>query len=560
MTACLRKLHRWVGLVIGLQFALWMGSGLLMALLDHDAVGGHATRTHHAAPAWPVAAVLAPAHVASDAGATLDAVESTWLLDAPMYKLTRKGSSWLVDARTGQRREISARDAAMLAAADYAGDGKPNAPVLLADPGLEARKHKGPLWQVTFTDAANTTLYLSASDGKVLERRNDTWRLFDIAWMLHIMDYSGRADFNHPLVIMAAAGGLWMAVTGLWLLFAVFSVRDFLPSRWQAPVILSVDLGHGEPLTVSARPGATVFDSLAGQGIDLPSTCGGGQQCGLCQVRVCDAAPAPTHSERALILAERLQAGFRLACSLRPDQPMRLGLDGAGMRQAAAVVVAIHDHSPALREIVVRPDTALPFAPGQSLQVAVPTAADEAPLWRCYSPSLPYEAGGEIALLVRLLPGRGPDYLSSLGIGAQLSLRGPVGHLRLVQGAAPKVFIGGGAGMAPLRAMVHALVGMGAMAPITIWYGARDLADAPYAGEFEALAARHTHVDASVVLSTHGASPLHDAARQSLLMREDLHACEFYVCGPPGMLHATVAMLAGLGVDPAKVCFEDFMV
>ncbi len=560
MTAWLRKLHRWVGLVIGLQFLLWMGSGLLMALLDHDTVSGHATRTHSAASDWPLGEVLAPATVAAAAGTGLDAVESAWLLDAPMYKLTRKGASWLVDARSGARRVLTARDATALAVADYNGNGQPAAPILLAEPGLEARRHKGPLWKVAFGDAANTTLYLSASDGKVLERRNDTWRLFDIAWMLHIMDYSGRADFNHPLVIMAAAGGTWMAVTGLWLLFAVFRLRDFLPSRWQATVMLTVDAGHGSERTIAARPGATVFDSLAGEGIDLPSTCGGGQQCGLCQVNVCE-APPPTASERALIGADRLDDGFRLACSLRPDKPMRLGLDGASLQQVDAVVLAIHDHSPTLREIFLRPDAGLAFAPGQSLQVAVPTPDDGGAVWRCYSPSLPWVPGGDIALLVRLLPGRGPAYLFGLEAGATVSLRGPVGRLRLGEGGAPKVFIGGGAGMAPLRAMLLALVTRATSEPITIWYGARADSDAPYAVEFARLAAQHAHVEANLVLAASGnAMTLHEAARQSLMQRDDLHDCEFYVCGAPIMLQQTLQMLAGLGVAPGKVVFEDFKV
>ncbi|MCP2775214.1 hypothetical protein, partial [Salmonella enterica] len=74
------------------------------------------------------------------------------------------------------------------------------------------------MWQVDFNDAAGTSLYIDAQDASVLERRNDTWRVFDVAWMLHIMDYTGREDFNHPLIVTFAIAGLWMALSGLWLL------------------------------------------------------------------------------------------------------------------------------------------------------------------------------------------------------------------------------------------------------------------------------------------------------------------------------------------------------
>ena len=82
------------------------------------------------------------------------------------------------------------------------------------------------MWQVDFDDAAGTSLYIDAQDAAVLERRNDTWRVFDIAWMLHIMDYTGREDFNHPLIVTVATGVAWLALSGLILLFRAFRRSD----------------------------------------------------------------------------------------------------------------------------------------------------------------------------------------------------------------------------------------------------------------------------------------------------------------------------------------------
>lgn len=588
MSRALRRLHRWVGLLIGLQFLLWMGSGLLMALLEHDVVMGHAARNHAPLPVWPVAQVLPPAQVARSQGAGLDRVESAWLGEAPMYKVTRKNESWLVDARTGVRREVGARDVAASAAADYAGDGKAGQPALLAGPVMEARNHAGSIWRVAFDDADNTTLYLSGRDGRVLERRNDSWRLFDIAWMLHIMDYTDRKDFNHPLVIMAAAGGFWMALSGLWLLFAAFRLRDFVPARWLPARALTFEAAAAAPRTVAGRHGATVFETLAGSGVDLPSSCGGGQQCGLCQVQVRGAAPEPTASERALIAEARLAQGFRLACSLRLDRPLHVRTDGGTMQSVSASVVHARAVAPFLREIRLKLPASFAFEPGDSVQVQVPAHAldvaaldipaqhaaafaqlapmrrYDAPVWRCYSPSLASDEHGEITLLVRFLAGQGSGFLYALKAGDTLTVRGPAGHFRLSGSRAPKVLVGGGAGIAPLRAMLHSLVDSGATEPIEIWYGARELAEAPYAGEFAAIAGMHANVSAALVLSGQAAScgalqgMVHDALHAALSGRAGLHDCEFYVCGPPPMLAATLAMLASLGIGADQIAFEDF--
>ena len=590
MRRWLRKLHRWVGLLIGLQFVLWMASGLLMALLDHDVVMGHATRTHSSAPVWPVAQVLPPAQVARSQGTGLSMVESAWLGAAPMYNVTRRNDSWLVDARTGMRRPVGAADVLASAMADYAGEGKAASPVLLTGPDMEARKHEGPLWRVSFDDAENTTLYLSERDARVLERRNDTWRLFDIAWMLHIMDYTERKDFNHPLVIMAAAGGLWMALTGVWLLFAVFRLRDFVPARWLPVKLLTVESDSMAPRSLKGRDGASVFDTLAGNGMDLPSTCGGGQQCGLCQVQVRGAAPEPTDAERSLISAARLAQGFRLACSLRLDQPLHVRAAFMDMQQVSATVIAVNAVAPLLREIRLKLPATFTFVPGDSVQVQAPAHAlelaeldipaqhaaayaslaplrsYEAPAWRCYSPSLPCDGSGEITLLVRFLAGQGSGYLYSVKTGDTVAVRGPCGLFRLSGSAAPKVLVGGGAGIAPLRAMLYLLVGSGATEPIAMWYGARELAEAPYAGDFEAMADMHANVSAALVLSGEGTGGgalhglVHEALRAALEGRSDLRDCEFYVCGPPAMLAATLAMLANLGVAADKIAFEDFRV
>jgi len=73
------------------------------------------------------------------------------------------------------------------------------------------------VWRVEFDDSRSTVLYVSPDQGRVLARRNDMWRVFDFFWMLHIMDYSNRDNFNSPLLITASVIGWVLAVTGIWL-------------------------------------------------------------------------------------------------------------------------------------------------------------------------------------------------------------------------------------------------------------------------------------------------------------------------------------------------------
>ena len=221
MTHWMRKLHKWSGLILAIQFVLWMGSGLVMSLLDHDQVQGHHYRAVAASkPAqWPTG-TLAPTRVLSQAMLPVRSLEAVWLRDRPVYRLVGGERTWLVDARNGAAVAVDSATALAIAVADYTGPGRAGTPLSMKTPTLEARGNPAPIWRIAFDDDDGTTLYVSGQDGRILARRNDTWRLFDIAWMLHIMDYTNRDDFNNPLVVTAAAGGLWIALTGVWLLIA----------------------------------------------------------------------------------------------------------------------------------------------------------------------------------------------------------------------------------------------------------------------------------------------------------------------------------------------------
>lgn len=592
MSHALRKLHKWIGLIVGLQFLLWMASGVVMSLLDAGKVQGREFRIKPPAPpAWPRDALDPSALLVAGTG-PVSSIGSGWVLDQPVYQLQDEKRSWLVGARDGRPFVIDAALAGALARASYSGTGRAGDPRLLAH-APEARAHMEPVWRIDFDDADATTIYVSARSGKVLEHRNSTWRLFDFFWMLHIMDYAERTNFNNPLLVSSAIGGLWMALSGVWLLFASLRLAEFVPARLRQPS--RIELAGSR--TVDAAAGDTVFQALARAGLALPSNCGGGQSCGLCEVRCVGAVRAPTAAERALLPRHKLDTGYRLACGLAVGRGIEIDI-GDPMLLAgehSAVVASINALTPFLREIVVRPLHPLACRPGAYIQVQVPAyvrdvsdievpdahrdawqgpatgqLVNETPVRRAYSIALPIErADGQLVLLVRFLagarPGRGSGYMYTLKPGDTVAFSGPHGDFALKPGTRDKVFIGGGAGMAPLRAMIHARLAEGAGERIHFWYGARSRREAPYADEMAGLAATHANVDWRLVLSGEdgAAAPalVHEAVREGLLRgHPHLAALEFYVCGPPAMLAATRRMLQELGVDDAMVAFDDFKI
>ena len=96
---------------------------------------------------------------------------------------------------------------------------------------LAVRDHALPIWRADFADERGSIYYVSGVTGEILERRTDSWRLWDVFWMLHTMDYAKRTSFNHPLIVLAGFASVWLAVTGFWLLFRTMWRHDFAWTR-----------------------------------------------------------------------------------------------------------------------------------------------------------------------------------------------------------------------------------------------------------------------------------------------------------------------------------------
>lgn len=217
-----RKIHKWVGLILGLQFVIWTISGSIMALLDMDKVGGHSM-------AGPVE-VISPWPAAMVPAASLGSVEQITLrrvLDRPVYEVVKGGGLHLLDATNGRPLVVDAAMAGAIAKSAFHHDAPIRSIEHLEKKNLEAREHEGPMWRINFADEENSSSYVSATSGRPLVNRGDTWRTWDFVWMLHNMDYVNRTSFNHPLIIFVAFCTLWMSCTGFYLLFKSFRRREF---------------------------------------------------------------------------------------------------------------------------------------------------------------------------------------------------------------------------------------------------------------------------------------------------------------------------------------------
>jgi uncharacterized iron-regulated membrane protein len=222
----LRKLHKWLGLIIGLQVVLWAASGLIFAWLDRDAVDG-ASSVHAAEPAVFSSTVVKaePALWLGDyASQELYDIRAIRLADRWVWRVELQDRVELRAVEDGARVTVDETWLRRLALERYAGGGRLMAATLQTEPDIASRA-SGPVWQAQFDDPQRTALYFAADDGRFIAARTATWRLHDFFWMLHTMDYVGRDNFNNPLIVTVGMATLWLSISGMLLLIRSFRWR-----------------------------------------------------------------------------------------------------------------------------------------------------------------------------------------------------------------------------------------------------------------------------------------------------------------------------------------------
>lgn len=228
--------HRWLGAIIGLQLLVWSLGGFIFATHSLSWVRGQDRRANHAPPVIALDGVaLTPSQAARAAKIEPVEIVLRTLGNRPVYEVRGTEGSALVDPSSGEVLSPVPRALAeRIAVGDRLGEPGVESAILLSEaPPTEYRDGELPAWRVALDDGEDTNIYVSASTGAITARRNNAWRRFDFFWMLHTMDYQGRDNFNHPLLIGASALAIASVLSGF-LLWAL-RVRRRVRRRARSP-------------------------------------------------------------------------------------------------------------------------------------------------------------------------------------------------------------------------------------------------------------------------------------------------------------------------------------
>jgi len=404
-------------------------------------------------------------------------------------------------------------------------------------------------------------------------------------------------------MIEVALGSGLIVLLILGLAFGLLAAR----SRLVPDVDLSVTVNGGQ--AIIAKRGAKLLEVLHGADIPVPAACGGSGTCGQCRVTATGEGAGELRStERGLLSAKERRKHVRLACqiNLRGSVNVSVAPEIMSAETFACRVLSNRMLAPLIRELVLELPEGRSLdlrAGGFMLLTAPPYERDFSQLeidaeheltWRvsgwlglrsgaterttrAYSFAGRPEDRGRLVHNIRLAvppagrekeipPGIVSSYLFGLKPGDSIDVSGPYGEFHVQPTDREMVFVGGGVGMAPLRAMIHEQLGHGTRRKITYFYGARSVADLFYVEEFERLAAKHDNFRWTVALSDPAPGDrwkghtgfIHEVLRQAMRDHPAPEDCECYLCGPPVMISAVLATLDNMGVEPQSIFNDDF--
>lgn len=379
---------------------------------------------------------------------------------------------------------------------------------------------------------------------------------------------------------------------------------------------VKVDINHGEKELVT-EPGSTLLATLGNNKIFLPSACGGKGSCGMCRCQVESGAGSILPTETGFFSYKQQHDNWRLACQVKVKENIEMHIPEAvlGIKKWECEVVSNRNISTFLKEFVVKlPEGEnLKFKSGGYIQIDVPAIdvdfktfdidekykADWERMkmfdFKMHNPEATYRAysmanspaeGNIIMLNIRIAtppfdkaiggfanvnPGICSSYIFSRKPGDKVNISGPYGEFFLRDTNNEMMFIGGGAGMAPMRSHIFNLFHtMHTDRKVTFWYGARALQEAPYVDEFNKIQEENPNFHWTLALDR--PDPVADAAgvaykpgfvhqvifENYLKNHENPEDIEYYLCGPPMMISAVTKMLYDLGVPDENVMYDNF--
>ena len=362
---------------------------------------------------------------------------------------------------------------------------------------------------------------------------------------------------------------------------------------------------------IVTRPGSTLLSVLANETIYLPSACGGGGTCAMCKCQVLEGGGDILPTETGHVSRSEAKDKWRLACQVKVKENMKIHVPDEifSIQKWECTVKSNENVATFIKELVLDlPEgESLNFQAGGYIQIDIPeyrnllfkdfdvedeyhpdwdkykiwnlVANNDEPLFRAFSMANHPAEGNRIMLNVRIAtpppplwndvpPGLATSYIFNLKTGDKVTISGPYGDFFIKETDREMVYIGGGAGMAPMRShLFHLFQTLKTGRKVSFWYGARSLREMFYDDQFKEIEKQFPNFSYNVALSDAmeddnwmGATGfIHQVLHDEYLSKhEDPTELEYYLCGPPPMISAVEGMLDNLGVEPEMIAFDSF--
>ncbi|MDP6628204.1 MAG: NADH:ubiquinone reductase (Na(+)-transporting) subunit F [Candidatus Marinimicrobia bacterium] len=397
--------------------------------------------------------------------------------------------------------------------------------------------------------------------------------------------------------------------TGVILLLVL--ILNFAESKLLPQGDVTIQINGEEDKAITTRPGATLLSALAGESIFLPSACGGGGTCAMCKCQVNAGGGEILPTETGHINRKDAKENWRLACQVKIKEDMDIHVPDEifNIRKWECTVRSNENVATFIKELILELPTGenLDFKAGGYIQIDIPeyhnlsfkefdieeeyhpdwdkfkiwdvVANNDEDCFRAYSMANHPAEGNIVMLNVRIAtpppalwndvpPGIASSYIFNLKPGDKVTISGPFGEFFAKDTEREMVYIGGGAGMAPMRSHLFDLLDtQRTKRKITFFYGARSVREMFYDEHFKKLAEEFPNFTYHVALSEpqpedNWEGPtgfIHQAAHEIYLKdHEDPTEIEYYMCGPPMMIDAVDKMLYDLGVEQEMIDYDKF--
>ena len=374
---------------------------------------------------------------------------------------------------------------------------------------------------------------------------------------------------------------------------------------------ISILINDDSENQVKTRPGSTLLNVLSNQTIFLPSACGGGGTCAMCKCQVLDGGGEILPTETGHISRSEAKDNWRLACQVKVKEDMKIRVPDEifSIQKWECTVESNTNVATFIKELVLNlPEGEnLNFEAGGYIQIDIPeyhglsfsgfeveeeyhpdwdkfkiwdlVANNEEPVFRAYSMANHPAEGNRVMLNVRIAtpppplwneapPGLASSYIFNLKPGDKVTVSGPYGEFFIKDTDREMVYIGGGAGMAPMRShLFHLFNTLKSGRKVSFWYGARSMREMFYDEQFKEIARKFPNFTYNVALSepmeednwTGFTGFIHQVLQDEYLSKhEDPTEIEYYMCGPPPMINACDNMLDNLGVEKEMIAYDSF--